>query len=181
MKPSVDGETMLYATKDRVFSTAQLKMGSGTSGKLVTEVKKRLFSRGIKGDLAIIDGSPGIGCPVIASLSGVHMVLIVAEPSLSGISDMERIIKTGKQFGVKMAVCVNKYDTHPENTEKIKAFCQDRDLTFVGTIPYDPEAVKAVNRGQTIVDVDCPSGKAVENIFNKTIDYLFEKGEKDHV
>lgn len=181
MKPSVDGETMLYATEDRVFSTAQLKMGSGTSGKLVTEVKKRLFSQGIKGDLAIIDGSPGIGCPVIASLSGVHMVLIVAEPSLSGISDMERIIKTGKQFGVKMAVCVNKYDTHPENTEKIKTFCLDRDLTFVGTIPYDPEAVKAVNRGQTIVDVDCPSGKAVEDIFEKTIDYLFEKGEKENV
>ena len=80
-------------------------MGSGTSGKLVTEVKKQMQTAAINTEFAIIDGSPGIGCPVIASLSGVDMVLIVAEPSLSGISDMERIIKTAQQFKTKIAVC----------------------------------------------------------------------------
>ncbi|PHJ39937.1 hypothetical protein P378_00335 [Desulforamulus profundi] len=109
---------MLYADENKVFSTAQLKMGSGTSGMLVTEVKKQMKSAAANDDLAIIDGSPGIGCPVIASLSGVDMVLIVAEPSISGISDMERIIKTAEMFQTKTAVCINKYDTNIENTQK---------------------------------------------------------------
>ncbi|MEL7604369.1 MAG: 4Fe-4S binding protein, partial [Bacillota bacterium] len=99
MKPTVAGELMLYADESTAFSTAQLNMGSGTSGKLVTEVKKQLASAAPKdAELAIIDGSPGIGCPVIASMSGADMVLIVAEPSLSGISDMQRILKTAGIF-----------------------------------------------------------------------------------
>ncbi|MEM5769983.1 MAG: 4Fe-4S binding protein, partial [Bacillota bacterium] len=106
LQPAVAGKLML-SVADTVFSTAQLKMGSGTSGKLVTEVKKQLREADIGADWAIIDGSPGIGCPVIASLSGVDMVLIVAEPSISGISDMERIIKTAEKFQVRMAVCIN--------------------------------------------------------------------------
>ena len=72
----------------------------------------------VDAELAIIDGSPGIGCPVIASLSGVDMVLIVAEPSISGISDMERIIKTAERFQIEIAICINKYDTNIKNTEK---------------------------------------------------------------
>ncbi len=88
LKPSVAGELMLYANEENTISTAQLKMGSGNSGKLVAEVKKQMRTAAANTELAIIDGSPGIGCPVIASLSGVDMVLIVAEPSISGISDM---------------------------------------------------------------------------------------------
>ena len=120
MVPAVAGELMLYTDKEKVFSTAQLKMGSGTSGLLVTEVKKQMKSAAKDANLAIIDGSPGIGCPVIASLSGVDMVLIVAEPSISGISDMERIINTASKFGIKTAICINKYDTNIENTKKIR-------------------------------------------------------------
>ena len=105
MNPAVTGELRLYRNGS-VFSTAQLKMGSGTSGKLVSEVKNQLREAAEKTDLAIIDGSPGIGCPVIASLSGADMALIVAEPSISGISDMERIINTAYKFQVKTAVCV---------------------------------------------------------------------------
>ncbi len=112
MVPAVAGELMLYADKKKAFSTAQLKMGSGTSGLLVTEVKKQMKSAAVSVEFAIIDGSPGIGCPVIASLSGVDMVLIVAEPSISGISDMERIINTAAKFGTKTVVCINKFDTN---------------------------------------------------------------------
>ena len=101
LKPAVAGELMLYSDGEKVFSTAQLKMGSGTSGMLVTEVKKQMKSAAADAEFAIIDGSPGIGCPVIASFSGVDMVLIVAEPSISGISDMERIINTAAKFGRK--------------------------------------------------------------------------------
>ncbi|NLZ37651.1 MAG: 4Fe-4S binding protein [Clostridiales bacterium] len=175
MVPSVDGELTLYSDSGKVFSTAQLKMGSGNSGLLVTEVKKQMRSSAVNAELAIIDGSPGIGCPVIASLNGVDMVLIVAEPSLSGISDMERIIDTAAKFGIKTAVCINKYDTNIENTKKIKDFCEKQELTFVGVIPYDSNAVKAINNGLTIVDIECKSGTAVKEVYNKTIDLLFEE------
>lgn len=176
LKPDVAGELMLYANEGEVFSTAQLKMGSGTSGMLVTEVKKQMKSEVVDAHLAIIDGSPGIGCPVIASLSGVDMVLIVAEPSISGISDLERIIKTAAKFGTKTVVCINKFDTNVENTEKIEELCKKQGLVFMGRIPFDSNAVKAINNGQTIVDIDCASGAAVKAVYNETMKLLFEEG-----
>ncbi len=173
LKPSVAGVLMLYANEEKVFSTARLKMGRGTSGKLVTEVKKQIKSASANVELVIIDGSPGIGCPVIASLSGVDMVLIVAEPSISGISDMERIIKTAAKFGTKTAVCINKFNTNLENTDKIEIFCKKHGLPFIGKIPFDSEAVKAINNGQTIVDINCASGTAVRDAYNRTMELLF--------
>lgn len=176
LKPAVAGELLLYTDEEKVFSTAQLKMGSGTSGMLVTEVKKQMKSAAADVEFAIIDGSPGIGCPVIASLSGVDMVLIVAEPSISGISDMERIINTAAKFGVKTAVCINKFDTNMQNTEKIENFCKGQGISLLGRIPFDLDAVKAINNGQTIVDIVCASGAAVKVVFNKTMELLFEEG-----
>ncbi len=171
MIPDIAGELKLF-TNDAVFSTAQLKMGNGNSGMLVTEVKKTMQEAAISQPLAIIDGSPGIGCPVIASLSGVDMVLIVAEPSLSGVSDMRRIINTAEQFQTKIAVCVNKYDTNIEKTDMIMNMCKEIDLPFVGRVPYDTEAVKAINSGRTIVDVDCVSGEAAKGIFAEVLSIL---------
>lgn len=172
LKPVKAGELMLYVN-DTVFSTAQLKMGSGNSGMLVTEVKKQMNSIVKDAEIAIIDGSPGIGCPVIASLSGVDMVLIVAEPSVSGISDMERIIKTAEKFQIKVAVCINKYDTNIANTEEIEEFCEKANLSNTGRIPFDSAAVKAINNRQSIIDIDCASGRAVKDVFHKTIKVLF--------
>ena len=166
------GKIMLEKGDDRVFAHAELKMGSGTTGKLVTEVKKTLIKNVHGADIAIVDGSPGIGCPVIASLSGVDIVLIVAEPSLSGVSDMKRIVDTARGFGVKVAVCVNKYDLNRERTEEIERYCVDNDLYFAGTIPYDKMALKAINGGKTIVDIPCESGKAVENIYHNVMEYM---------
>ncbi len=174
LKPAIAGELMLYTDRGRVFSTAQLKMGSGTSGKLVTEVKKQMKLASGNTDLVIIDGSPGIGCPVISSLSGVDMVLVVTEPSISGINDMERIIKTARTFQTEVVVCINKYDTNLENTKSIEAFCNREDLSYVGRIPFDSDAVKAINRGQTIVDIDCTSGRAVKSVYAKTMKILFK-------
>lgn len=177
LRPAAAGELMLYANEEKVFSTAQLKMGSGTSGKLVTEVKKQMqAAASTNAELAIIDGSPGIGCPVIASLSGVDMVLIVAEPSIAGLSDLERIIKTAAKFGTKTAVCINKFNTNLENTNKIEAFCKKQDLPFVGKIPFDPEAVKAINNGRSVVDINCAAGMAVKDAYHKTMALLFKKG-----
>jgi len=169
---------MLYENK-HIFSTAQLKMGSGTSGLLVTEVKKQLKSAATdKTEFSIIDGSPGIGCPVIASLSGVDMVLIVTEPSLSGISDLERIIRTAERFQPIIGVCINKYDINMVNTEKIESLCQKLNLSLMGRVPFDPDAVKAINNGQSIVDLDCPSGRAVKQVFDETIKYLINERNK---
>lgn len=172
LMPYKAGDMTLYRG-NQVFSTAELKMGSGNSGMLVTEVKKNMRFAAADADFAIIDGSPGIGCPVIASISGVTMVLVVAEPSLSGISDMKRTIETAKKFNTKLAVCVNKYDTNIANNEKIKRFCQDNKIDFVGEIPFDKKAVEAVNNGLTIVDIDCAAGEAVRKIYKKTMKILF--------
>ncbi|NMA48259.1 MAG: 4Fe-4S binding protein [Tissierellia bacterium] len=174
--PYVDGELMLYSDEEEIFSTAQLKMGSGTSGLLVTEVKEQMRLASEDVIFAIIDGSPGIGCPVIASLSGVDMVLIVAEPSISGISDMERIINTAEKFGTKIAVSINKFDINIENTEIIEDFCRKQGLPFIGRIPFDSKAVKAINEGKTIVDIDCISGHAVKSVYEKAMVLLFRKG-----
>lgn len=174
MHPAVAGELILYKDKS-VFSSAKLKMGSGNSGLLVTDVKKQLKAAEENVDIAIIDGSPGIGCPVIASLSGVDMVLIVAEPSISGISDMERIIKTANNFKMPIGICINKYDTNLRNTENIEKYCEDNNLLMVGRIPFDIEAVKAVNNAKTIVDIDCAAGKAAKLVFKNTMDILLNK------
>jgi MinD superfamily P-loop ATPase len=174
LKPAVAGDLILYENEREVFSTAQLRMGSGNSGKLVTEVKKQMKTVAVNTELAIIDGSPGIGCPVIASISGVDMVLAVAEPSISGISDLKRIIETATKFGTKISVCINKFDTNLENTEKIESFCKKQGLAFMGRVPFDSDAVKVINNGQTIVDIDCASGVAVKSIYDKTMKLLFE-------
>lgn len=177
MRPHEAGTMTLYAQENRVFSTAQLRTGAGTSGLLVSQVKKRM-NEAMKEDipLAIVDGSPGIGCPVIATLSGADITLIVAEPSLSGISDLKRIVKTARGFGVRIAVCVNKANINPEKAEQIRRYCERETLFFAGVIPYDPLAIEAVNRGQTIADTPCPSGKAVREIYRNILP-LLERGQ----
>jgi MinD superfamily P-loop ATPase len=172
LMPFKSGELKLYNNNGSTFSTAKLKMGSGTTGKLVTEVKKQLINAARDADLAIIDGSPGIGCPVIASLNSVDMVLIVAEPTISGISDMERIILTATKFRVKTAVCINKYDINPNNTEQIISYCLKNEIPFVGNIPFDDRAVESVNRGLSIIDIECTSGDAAKSVFKSVMEML---------
>ena len=169
--PDVAGRRELYSG-ETVFSTATLKMGRGNSGKLVTDVKLAMLKAAPECDLAIIDGSPGIGCPVIASVSGVDLVLVVAEPSGSGISDLKRLCKTAETFQAKLAVCVNKCDVSHEHTEEIENFCKERQIPFVGKIPFDPMAVKAVNSGFSVVDVDCSAGKAIREIYTAVQDII---------
>lgn len=167
LEEDVAGEQFLYRG-ETVFSTAMLKMGRGSSGKLVSNVKLAMAKAAPKKGLAVIDGSPGIGCPVIASVSGVDMVLIVAEPSRSGLSDLERLLKTIRVFETKTAVCVNKWDASPENTAEIERFCVKRRIPFVGKIPYDKSASAAVNQGLSLADVDCPARDALRDIFEQT-------------
>lgn len=172
MQQDVAGEQMLKRN-GTVFSTAKLKMGRGNSGKLVTEVKNALYQAAPPDTgLAVIDGSPGIGCPVIASISGVDLVLVVTEPSLSGISDLKRILKTAEILGTKTAVCVNRADTCPENARTIEAYCRENGISFVGTVPYDSHVPRAVNEGHSIARVDCPARDALWEVYHRTLRLL---------
>ncbi|MCR5526609.1 MAG: ATP-binding protein [Lachnospiraceae bacterium] len=163
--PDLAGRRELYKG-EQVFSTAMLKMGRGNSGKLVTEVKQAMLKAAPECEIAITDGSPGIGCPVIASVSGMDLVLVIAEPSGSGISDLKRLCKTAETFQTKLAVCVNKFDVSPEAANSIEEFCKEQGLPFVGKIPYDPQAIKAVNAGGSVVDIECPSGTAIRELYH---------------
>lgn len=164
MKEDVAGKLTLYKG-DTVFSTARLKMGRGNSGKLVTAVKLAMLKEAPDTELAVVDGSPGIGCPVIASMSGMDMILIVAEPSVSGKSDLKRLVETAAGFQQKLAVCVNKWNTSPDKTREIEAWCRDRGIAFVGKIPYDKAVPLAVNAGRSIAETDCEARTALLQIY----------------
>lgn len=173
MQDSVSGSMMLYKNSQQVFSTAQLNMGSGASGKLVTAVKQRLKETANDVKLAIIDGSPGIGCPVIASISGVDFVLIVAEPTISGMHDMKRIIQTSKRFGANCAVCINKYDVNTVTANEIEHYCKGISVPVVGKIPYDKTVLEAVNACQSIAHYpESKAGKAIALIWEKIYHYF---------
>lgn len=176
MVQCVDGYLELYKN-ERIFSTATLKMGSGTSGKLVSEVKKNLLKAAPKEGMAILDGSPGIGCPVIASISGVHMVLVVAEPSVSGLSDLQRIIKTARNFQTPVALCINKFDTNEEKAREIEVYCTENTVPLVGKIPFDSMVVEAVNQGRTMAQMDGPAAKAMKATYEKTME-VFWRNQK---
>lgn len=160
------GRVEIYRS-EAVFSTAKLKMGEGNSGLLVTEVKKQLKPYQTQVDFAVIDGSPGIGCSVIASLAGVDLVLVVAEPTISGMSDMIRVLEVALRMGVKAVVCINKYDMNLKLTEDIESHCLEKGIPFLGGIPYDADAMRLVNKGRTIVSDTCPSGEATKRVFEK--------------
>ena len=171
LENDIAGTQTLYRG-NRVFSTATLRMGRGNSGKLVAAVKTALSEAAPDKELAIIDGSPGIGCPVIASISGVDLVLVVAEPSLSGISDMKRILKTAAILGTRAVVCVNKADVSLENTEAIERFCEANGIPFVGRIPYDHQASVAINAGVSLAEVPCPAHDALQKVYTQTMKHL---------
>ena len=173
LEDNISGTTTVSKINGELFSQAQLKMGNGASGKLVSEVKKNLKDFATDEELAIIDGSPGIGCPVIASITGVDLVLIVAEPTISGIHDMKRIIDTAKRFGAPCLVCINKYDVNLDNTYEIEEFCKSENIPLIGKIPYDPMVVKAVNQGKTIIDIkESIAAEALKDIWTETYSIL---------
>lgn len=178
MKNDIAGNLMMYETK-KVFSTAKLKMGSGTSGKLVTEVKKAMKAKTDdqkdhfkEYDIAIVDGSPGIGCPVIASVSGVDAILIVTEPTVSGISDMKRVVELADHFETPVAICTNKYNVNEKKTEEIKAFARSKNIPFVGVIPYDKGVAAATNEGKSIIKRKCPATPYMIEVFHSTMKLL---------
>lgn len=166
---SIDGSIDLYQDNYR-FSTGSLKMGSGNSGLLVTEVKKQLNNGSER--LTIIDGPPGLGCPVIASMSGVDFILVVTEPSMSGFSDMKRMIETIQKIKIKFAVCINKYDINENISQQIKNYLILENINFVGELPYNDEVNDLINHGITLVESNNPLGLKIKEMYELVIDLL---------
>lgn len=174
MEPAKAGELKLFTREDEIFSTATLIMGSGNTGKLVTEVKQQLKNNVQENEIAILDGSPGIGCPVIASLSGVDLALIVSEPSVSAFSDLKRIISSARHLQVPVAVVVNKYDMQEKLAEQIAEYCFKEGIPFLGKIPYDEAVVKALNLGKNLAWINSPASDAIKQLYDKTLQVFKE-------
>ena len=172
MVDNLSGRWFLSETKYGPFVHAKLGIAEENSGKLVTLVRQnaKLIAEKEKRDFVIIDGPPGIGCPVIASLSGVDMALIVTEPTLSGIHDLERIAGVAHHFGVKGVVCINKYDLNLIVTKRIEEYCRHNNIELVGEIPFDISVTEALVRGLPIVEYsDNQVAHEIKNLWEKIL------------
>lgn len=144
----------LYDSDTRIGRMAHAKLlpGEGNSGRLVTEVRrlgtKIATDNGIS--TVLIDGSPGIGCPVIATVTGIKLGIIVTEPTMSGIHDMQRVLELLGKFRVKATVIINKFDLNLENTMAIEKFCRENDAEILGKLPFDPIMTKSMVAGTTL-------------------------------
>ncbi len=150
------GEWYISDTRFCPMAHARLGIAEENSGKLVTlirqEAQKLAEEKNL--DLLLTDGPPGVGCPVIASLGGASAVLIVAEPTVSGRHDMERVVELAGFFKIPAMVCVNKFDLNPNMGRAIESFAIERDIGVVGRVPFDPAFTRAMVQGKTIVEFD---------------------------
>ncbi|MFZ5572644.1 MAG: ATP-binding protein [Thermodesulfobacteriota bacterium] len=156
-----------YISKTRFGSMVHARLGIAeeNSGKLVTLVRKeaRRVAEDDQRGLILTDGPPGVGCPVIASIGGATAILIVTEPTLSGLHDMERVADLAAHFKVPGMVCVNKFDLNPEQTRRIETLTIKKNMTFLGRIPFDAVFTKAMIQGKTLVEFQ-PSSVAAASI-----------------
>lgn len=157
MVENATGEWFLSSSKYGPFYHAKLKAAAENSGKLVTQIKNEAMKLAtlMKIPYLLVDGPPGIGCPAIASLFRARLAVVVAEPTISGIHDVERILDLIRNYlFITVKVIINKYDLAPENTAKIEAFCQQRGIEVIGRVPFSPAVVEAVVRGIPVVEYE---------------------------
>jgi MinD superfamily P-loop ATPase len=154
LQENFSGEWYISDTKYGPMVHAKLGIAEENSGKLVNLVRQnaRLIARRDNLDLVIVDGPPGIGCPVIASVTGVDLVVVVTEPSLSAMSDLKRVLSLAHHFKIASVVLINKYDINLENTEKITKFCQKEKIEIAGKIPFDNTFTRAMVEGKIILE-----------------------------
>lgn len=171
------GEWFISDTRFGPMAHARLGIAEENSGKLVTlirqEGKKLAEAEGM--DLLLTDGPPGIGCPVIASLGGATMVLIVTEPTISGRHDMERVAQLAAFFKVPTLLCVNKFDLNPQQGKAIERYAAQKNIAVLGRIPFDPAFTRAMVAGKTVFEYDGHSeaGKAVRRIWEEAAKRLY--------
>ncbi|OGI29906.1 MAG: (4Fe-4S)-binding protein [Candidatus Melainabacteria bacterium RIFOXYA12_FULL_32_12] len=168
-----------YESNTRFGKLIHAKLGAAeeNSGKLVTAIRNhaRLVASKNKNGLILVDGSPGIGCPVIASISGANQVVIVTEPTLSGIHDLERVYKLTQHFRVPACVCINKYDINFELSLQIEKLCQENKIELLGKVPYSNDFTNAQIKGLSITEYTDNEVTATiktiwENIYSKLME-----------
>jgi MinD superfamily P-loop ATPase len=180
MKENLAGKWTISDTKYGPLVHARLGIAQENSGKLVATVrqKARELTEKMKSEIIITDGPPGIGCPVISSLSGVSLALLVTEPTLSAIYDLERVLSVCGHFGVQPLVCINKYDINEENTVQIEDYCDKQGIEKTLRIPFDNVFTEAIVQGLPVIEY-AQNGTAVllENLWKQVLKFLNEKGD----
>ncbi len=159
---------------------AHLFAGQENSGKLVTTVKQqgRLHALDAGRELLLVDGPPGIGCPVISASAGADLALLVVEPTVSGVHDLERVLATTDHFRVPAAVCINKADLNPAKTAEIERFCAEQGIQMVGELPFDTVVTEAMVHGQpvTAYQAAAPLAAALGRVWAQLRERLQEDG-----
>jgi MinD superfamily P-loop ATPase len=176
MEPQTAGQWYHSASRYGPLFHAELRPAQENSGKLVTLVKQQARLAALDGDypLLLVDGPPGIGCPVISAISGADLALVVAEPTVSGVHDMGRILETAAHFRIPALVCINKADIYPEGAHQIEDFCREQGLELTGSIPFDETVTQAMLNGEpvTAFRLDSASSLAIAKIWERVIQFL---------
>jgi MinD superfamily P-loop ATPase len=170
------GEWFISHTRFGAMVHARLGIAEENSGKLVTLVRQeaRKLAEAKGRELIITDGPPGVGCPVIASVGGATALLIVTEPTVSGIHDMQRVVELAGHFKVPCMVCINKYDLNADQTEAIEVFAREKGVPVVGRVPFDKQFTESMVIGETIVEF-CKNdglGSTVKQIWERIGNHL---------
>jgi MinD superfamily P-loop ATPase len=167
----ISGYAYISKIKYGFMVHALLNPGEANSGKLVTMVRQdaKLLAEKERLNLIIIDGPPGIGCPVIASITGVDVALVVTEPTMSGIHDLERALQLLRHFNVRPFVCVNMYDVNRDNAYRIYRFCEENGVEVVSNIPFNPVVTEAMVNGKAIIEYcpECDVAKEIAAIWDR--------------
>jgi len=154
MKENMAGQWFISDSKYGTLVHARLGIAQENSGKLVALVRQQARQLAEKDgfNCIISDGPPGIGCPVISSLSGASLALLVTEPTLSGIHDLERVLGVCQHFGIPVTVCINKYDINEDNTHQIESYCLEQGIDVTARIPFDNAVTQAIVHGIPVVE-----------------------------
>ncbi len=179
--PTRDGQWYWSVVRCGRMSHATLEPGKENSGKLVTLVRKNAAQKNTATgeSIIVLDGSPGTGCPVIASVGGAKAAVIVTEPTVSGLHDLERILELTAHFRVRSGVIINKADINPQVTESIKKLAQERGADILGGLPYDTIFVDAQQAGKTLLEHDPngPVSEILKKIWKKIINLTGKTNE----
>ncbi|MGB9901501.1 ATP-binding protein [Methanothrix sp.] len=152
---------------------AEMVPAEEASGKLVTMVREiaRNLAESLRMEMVLIDGSPGIGCPVISSLAGADLALVVTEPTISGVHDLDRILDLAEHFRIRAMVCINRYDINEEISENIERACDGRGVEMIGRIPFDMNVIDAMVRGVPVVELNTPASHSIKQIWSRLMAY----------
>ncbi|HOO20751.1 MAG TPA: ATP-binding protein [Kiritimatiellia bacterium] len=175
------GEWFVSATRHGPMVHARLAPGAENSGKLVSLVREQAREAATESnrDLVLVDGPPGTGCPVIAAVTGADAILVVTEPTVSGYHDLSRVLQLAAHFRIPAAVCVNKWDIHPDMADRIEEHARSAGAVPVGRVRYGPEATDAQRRKLAVVEAgDSPLATDIRAVWQNWLDSTAESGEK---